>query len=116
MLAPFLISKVAGVLAERYDDKKLLIACDLERAVIVLGFVLPRNPGQIWFLYVVMTLQVTVSRIFFPAREAILPDVVPERELGAANALSSATWSTMLSIGAALGGLPTGQWVIYPPS
>jgi NRE family putative nickel resistance protein-like MFS transporter len=114
MLAPFLISPVAGVLADRYDRKKLLIACDLARAVIVLGFLLVRSPGQIWLLYGVTTLQLTVSGIFFPAREAILPDIVSARELGAANALSAATWSSMLSIGAALGGLATGQWGIYP--
>ena len=114
MLAPFLISPVAGVLADRYDRKKLLIACDLARAVIVLGFLLVRRPDQIWLLYVVTTLQLTISGIFFPTREAILPDIVSERELGTANALSATTWSTMLSIGAALGGLATGQWGIYP--
>ncbi len=114
MLAPFLISPVAGVLADRYNRKKLLMACDLSRAVIVLGFLLVREPGQIWLLYVITTLQLTVSGIFTPTRGAILPDIVSTRELGAANALSSATWSTMLSLGAALGGLATGQWGVYP--
>src|SRR5258708_22411445 len=114
MLAPFLISPVAGVLADRYDRKKLLIACDLARAVIVLGFLLVRRPDQIWLLYGVTTLQLTLSGVFFPTREAILPDIVSQRELGTANALSATTWSTMLSIGAALGGLATGQWGIYP--
>ena len=114
MLAPFLISPVAGVLADRYDRKKLLIFCDISRAVIVLGFLLVRRPDQIWLLYLVTVLQLTLSGIFFPTRNAILPDIVAERELGTANALSSTTWSTMLSIGAALGGLATGQWGIYP--
>ncbi len=114
MLAPFLISPVAGVLADRYDRRKLLIFCDLARAVIVLGFLLVRRPDQIWLLYLVTVLQLTLGGIFFPTRNAILPDIVAERELGTANALSSTTWSTMLSIGAALGGLATGQWGIYP--
>ncbi|MCB0128166.1 MAG: hypothetical protein KDE58_38135, partial [Caldilineaceae bacterium] len=35
-------------------------------------------------------------------------------EVGAANALSSATWSVMLALGAALGGLVSGTWGIYP--
>jgi len=114
MLAPFLISPVAGVLADRYDRRKLLIFCDLARAVVVLGFLLVRQPDQIWLLYVVTIVQLTLSGIFFPTRNAILPDIVSERELGTANAVSSTTWSTMLSIGAALGGLATGQWGIYP--
>jgi len=52
--------------------------------------------------------------IFFPTRNAILPDIVGLRELGAANALSSATWSTMLAFGAALGGIVAGQWGLQP--
>jgi MFS family permease len=52
--------------------------------------------------------------MFFPTRNAILPDLVHSSELGAANALTSATWSTMLAFGAALGGLVAGEWGIQP--
>jgi MFS family permease len=51
--------------------------------------------------------------VFFPAKNAILPDIVSDCELGAANALSSATWSVMLALGAAVGGFVAGQWGIY---
>ena len=43
-----------------------------------------------------------------------LPDVVSSQELGAANALGSATWSVMLALGAAIGGIVSGAWGIYP--
>ena len=43
-----------------------------------------------------------------------MPDVVSGPELGAANALSSTTWSVMLALGAALGGIVSGTWGIYP--
>ncbi len=52
--------------------------------------------------------------VFFPTRNAILPDIVSPRELGAANAISSTTWSVMLATGAAVGGLVSGGFGIYP--
>jgi MFS family permease len=114
MLAPFLISPVAGVWADRFDRRKLLIATDISRAVIVLGFLLVRRPDHVWFLYLLTALQLGIGGVFYPTRNAILPDIVNREELGAANALSSVTWSVMLALGAALGGLAAGIWGIYP--
>jgi len=107
-LAPFLISPVAGVAADRYDRKKLLILADLARGVIVLGFLLVRDAGDVWLLYTLTAIQLGVSGFFFPARNAILPNIVSPKELGAANALGSATWSVMLALGTALGGIVAG--------
>jgi MFS family permease len=114
MLAPFLISPLAGVAADRYNRKHLLILADLTRAGVVLGFLFVRRPQDAWMLYTLTAIQLAISGVFFPTRNAILPDIVSRGELGAANALSSATWSVMLSIGAALGGLVAGKWGIYP--
>lgn len=114
MLAPFLVSPVAGVIADRYNRKTILILTDISRAMAVLGFLLIRDASQIWLLYLLTAVQMGLSGFFFPARNAILPDIVEPAELGAANALSSATWSVMLAIGAAIGGLVSGTWGIYP--
>lgn len=110
MLAPFLISPIAGVVADRYNRKLVLIVTDVTRAVVVLGFLLVRSPEQVWLLYVLTAVQLGISGFFFPTRNAILPDLVSQKELGAANAISSATWSTMLAFGAAIGGLVAGVW------
>jgi MFS family permease len=114
MLAPFLVSPVAGVIADRYDRRRVLIITDLSRAAVVLGFLLVRRPEHVWLLYALTAAQLGISGVFYPARNAILPDVVDEEELGAANALSGITWSVMLAFGAALGGLAAGVWGIYP--
>jgi MFS family permease len=114
MLAPFLVSPVAGVAADRFSRKRLLILADLGRAVTVLGFLLVRDAQQVWLLYSLTAIQLAISGFFFPARNAILPDIVSQGQLGAANALSSATWSVMLAFGAALGGVVAGGWGIYP--
>ncbi|MCB0108658.1 MAG: MFS transporter [Caldilineaceae bacterium] len=113
-LAPFLLSPVAGVAADRYNRKHILIAADLTRAFVVFGFLFVRNPGDVWLLYTLTAVQLGLSAFFFPARNAILPDITAPEEVGAANALSSATWSVMLALGAALGGLVSGTWGIYP--
>lgn len=114
MMAPFLVSPLAGVAADRFNRKRLLIAADLSRALVVLGFLLVRDPQHIWLLYSLTAVQLAISGFFFPTRNAILPDIVHRGELGAANALSSATWSVMLALGAALGGVVAGEWGMYP--
>jgi MFS family permease len=114
MLAQLMVSPFAGVAADRYNRKHLLILTDIGRAITVLGFLLVQEPGQVWLLYVLTLIQMAMSGFFFPARNAILPDIVSRPELGAANALSSATWSVMLAFGAALGGIVAGVWGVQP--
>ena len=114
MLAPFVVSPIAGVVADRYNRKYILIAADLVRATVVLGFLLVRDAGDVWMLYTLTAAQMALSGFFDPAHTSILPDLANKRELGAMNAISSATWSVMLALGAALGGLFSGTWGMYP--
>jgi MFS family permease len=101
----FLFSPLAGVLADRYSRRRIMIASDLLRALTVLGFLFVRASGQIWLFYVLTVLQFVLSAMFTPARSAVLSNVVEKDELVAANALDSLTWSTMLALGAFLGGV-----------
>ena len=105
LLPPFVLGPVAGVIADRFDRRKILIASDVLRAVVVLGFLLVRTEQHIWLIYGLTVLQLSVSAFFEPARAAILPGIVKRKDLVTANALSGTTWSVMLAIGAALGGL-----------
>jgi hypothetical protein len=85
-----------------------MITADLGRAALVLLFLLVRSPGLIWLVYLVTTLKFVLSTFFEPARSASIPSIVAEEELIAANAISGVTWSAMLAIGAAIGGLVVG--------
>jgi MFS family permease len=114
MLAPTLISPLAGVAADRFNRKHLLILTDITRALVVVGFLTVREPQHIWLLYALTALQLAISGIFYPTRNAILPEIVSQDELGTANTISSGTWSIMLALGAALGGLVSGGWGTYP--
>ncbi|MEI8167791.1 MAG: MFS transporter, partial [Chloroflexales bacterium] len=49
-----------------------------------------------------------LAACFEPARSSIIPSLCTREELVAANAISGATWSAMLALGAALGGLVAG--------
>lgn len=101
----FLLSPVAGVLADRFDRRRIMILSDVLRGVTVLGFLFIRDPADIPLFYLLTIVQFSLSALFTPARGAVLANVVPSGELVAANALDSLTWSTMLALGAFLGGV-----------
>ena len=114
MLAPFLISPIAGVAADRYNRKHLLILTDVVRAIVVLGFLLVDSAELVWLVYALTFVQLAMHGVFFPTRNSILPDIVSETELGAANAITGATWSVMLALGAAAGGFVAGGFGTDP--
>jgi MFS family permease len=102
-----LVGPMAGVIVDRVDRRRLMIATDVIRGVLILGLLLVREPEQIWIAYAVMSLTVSASAFFEPARTATIPNVTSAAELMPANALASAAWSAMLAIGASVGGLVT---------
>src|SRR5918995_1569570 len=104
----FLFGPISGVIADRFSRQKIMIWSDLLRALVVLGFLFVRRADQLWILYVLTVFQLGLSTFFEPAKTAAIPSIVEDRELVAANAISSMTWSAMLTLGAAIGGLVTG--------
>ena len=66
------VGPVAGVVVDRVDRRRLMIATDIIRGVLVLGLLLVRTRDQVWLAYVVMALTVTGSAFFEPARIFIL--------------------------------------------
>jgi len=100
----FLASPIGGVLADRVDRRKLMIVCDLARAVVCVAFVLVGH-DTIWLAYVLLPLLATFAAPFDPAFSAATPNVVEPEDLPAANALNGSLWGTMLAVGAGLGGL-----------
>ena len=104
-LPPFLLGPIAGVFADRFDRKRVMIFTDIVRAVIVLSFLFVNSPERVWLIYVLTVAQFSISSLFYPAQSALLPTLIKsDEELLIANTLSGTTWSAMLAIGAALGG------------
>jgi MFS family permease len=104
----FLFGPISGVVADRFSRQKIMIVTDILRAVVVLGFLFVRSADQLWIVYVLTVFQLALSTFFEPAKTAAIPSIVSDRELVPANAISSVTWSVMLTLGAAIGGLITG--------
>ncbi len=107
-LPSFIFGPLSGVIADRFSRRSIMIISDLMRAVVVLGFLFVRRADQLWIIYVLTVIQLGLSTFFEPAKTAAIPSIVSDRELVAANAISSVTWSVMLTLGAAVGGLITG--------
>lgn len=103
---PFLLFSIyAGVLADRMDRRKLMLASDLASGSILFAFAalvfLERSP-QAWTLAATPFL-LSCARVFFmPAKSAAIPALVPEGQLMSANALSSLTQSFAPMVGLAL--------------
>jgi MFS family permease len=104
----FLFGSLSGVVADRFSRRTIMIVSDLLRAVVVLGFLFVRRADQLWIVYLLTVFQLGLSTFFEPAKTAAIPSIVQDRELVAANAISSVTWSIMLTMGAAMGGVITG--------
>jgi MFS family permease len=83
-----LFSPLAGTFVDRWDQKQVLVVSDILRAALVL--LLPvAILTNVWLAYPLVFLITTVSIFFRPARVAVLPRIVKQQDLLAAN---SATW------------------------
>ncbi len=82
-----------------------MIFSDLLRSGVVLCFLLVEDQNALWLVYALIIIEISLAGFFEPARSAIIPSLVPKKDLVTANALSGSTWSVMLAFGAALGGV-----------
>jgi MFS family permease len=87
-LPNLLLSPIAGTFVDRWDHKEVLVVSDILRGALVL--VLPvAAVTNIVLVYPLIFLVTSISVFFRPARVAVLPRIVPERDLLSAN---SALW------------------------
>jgi MFS transporter, DHA3 family, macrolide efflux protein len=107
-IPPLTIGLVAGTYVDRFDRRRIMLASDALRAVVVLGFIAVGSADTLWLLYILAFVQSAVGTFFTPARGAILPRIVPGNGLLAANSLSQATRVVSGIVGAALAGLIVG--------
>jgi MFS family permease len=100
-----LIAPATGVLNDRISRRAIMIAADVARCFIVLGMLLVRTPGMVWLVYPLLLLETVGAAFFEPAHTSVIPNIVPDDQVLAANALASVTWSFNLAIGSSLGGV-----------
>ncbi len=100
-----LVGPIIGVFVDKWDRKKLLIGSDIVRAGLYLVVALrPQTP----VVYVTVFFAAIASLFFSPARGAVIPALVSDRELTAAIGLSQTTLQSVQIVGPLLGGAMAG--------
>jgi predicted MFS family arabinose efflux permease len=87
---------IAAGVAERWDRRRIMLACDVLRAVLVALVPLVRAA---WWVYLWAFLLEVANLVFLPARDASIPDLVDEDELPTANGIV---------LGSSYGNIPLG--------
>ena len=100
-----LFGPLSGITNDRIRRKRVMIASDLARFVIVFSMLLVRARGMVWLVYPLLFFESVMWAFFEPARTAVIPNITSSEDLILANTLSSTTWSLNLVAGAALGGV-----------
>jgi len=100
-----LLGAVAGVFADRWDRKRTMITADLLLAAVLLPLLLVHGAGQVWIVFAVMFAEGAIQQFFSPAEQAMVPTLVPDTELVAANAVSGQVSNVARLAGSALGGI-----------
>lgn len=95
---------LAGVLLDRMDRKRIMIASDVIRAIVAIGFIFSLKSHQPWLLYTLSGLLMFASPFFTSGRASILPTIADKDELHTANSLTQTTQWTALTLGSFLGG------------
>jgi dTMP kinase len=99
MVPGFFLAPVGGVLVDRWDRRRTMVACDLGRAAIVaiLPFV-----DTLLGLFLASFLLEILTLLWSPAKDASVPNLVPSTKLAAANSLSMAAAYGTFPVGSAV--------------
>ena len=106
-LPMFFLSPFAGVWADRYDRKRLILLADGAIALASLGAALVFSLGyrSVWLLFAVMALRAVGQAIQGPAVGAFFPQIVPEDKLTRVNGINGSIQSLIMILSPILSGL-----------
>src|SRR6266487_3821046 len=99
LLPSVLFGPFAGVLADRFDRRKLMVRADIARGVMYAS--MPFMPG-LRAIFLLSFLIECLSLLWTPAKDASIPNLVPRRQLANANSVSLITTYGTLPLGSAL--------------
>lgn len=111
-LPQLLFGMLAGVYVDRWDRQKVMIVSDVVRGLLVLGFIFITSADQIWMMYGIAFAQAAVGTFFNPAKGAMIPAIVGEKRLLAANS----TMETSRVVFGLLGTAAAGVWAGIAPA
>ncbi len=101
---------VGGVMADRWNRKLMMLISDLLRGIIVLGILLVDSTQHFWILYLAVAGLGLIGVFFYPARNAVIPNIVPPNLLLAANSLIQGSTIIALILGPVIAGIVVELW------
>lgn len=104
-LPVFLFAPLAGVLADRFDRKRLMQVSLLARVVPALGLLVASVTVTPWLALVCVGSISALAAFSEPVPAAAVPNLVGDDDLSLAQATLGSVWGTMLFLGAAIGGV-----------
>lgn len=102
-----LVAPFAGRVADRFDRRKVMIYAYLAASIATILMFIAAIRGDIWTLQALTFVRTSLSSFGMNARQASIPSLVSPSELYTANALNSLIWSSLFTLGVALGGALT---------
>lgn len=107
---PVLLNPLLGTLVDRMNRRRLMVAADLLRALLVASIPLLWYTGQLrlWHLFVLGAVLTVLGQIYNVCNFAIIPLVVPQEDLAALNSITMSLFSVTGTVGPALAGLLIG--------
>lgn len=101
--APRFLGPLAGALADRLDQRRLMAVCEIGQAAVFasLAVFLPPLP----VLVALVLVSGGIATAFVPAGRSAVPALVPEHQLGRANALLGTAFNIQVAVGPTIGGL-----------
>src|SRR3954452_22047264 len=82
-VAPALLSPLSGAISDRFDRRRVMIACELLQAAVLVAIATSLPPLGI--LLVLVGMRAVAGQAFQPASRAAIPAIVPGRDLQSAN-------------------------------
>ncbi|MFH1150081.1 MAG: MFS transporter [Actinomycetota bacterium] len=99
-IVPALFSgPVAALVSDRFDRRKLMIGCDVMRGLVIIA---APFLTEVWHVYVMLFIFEGLSIIWLAARDASIPNLVPDEHLTMANSLALATTYGVIPFSAVL--------------
>ncbi len=105
VLPMFIVSPIAGSIADRYDRRTILVVADLVRVPLALGLIGAAALGSVELAIALVVALGVASSFHDPVTNAATPNLVRRSDLARAQALMGAVWGSMLLVGAGLGGI-----------
>src|SRR4030088_3429920 len=101
-----LFAPIAGVIADRYDRKQIMMWCNFGRAAVValipIAALVPGLGADFAHLLVITLIFSAVGQLFGPAEAAVIPTILPRSALITANSMALLTMVLTLVVGGAL--------------